>query len=112
MTLQRFGDFLGAKYRCLRIVAEGKRAAVTSWQTQQLSFSFSGAKLFSPTHDLAQLLNLSALLISAQFGIAHDVDEKNMGDFQSEFRFPFVPHRGMNLGGSGEALYINFSPNN
>jgi hypothetical protein len=67
--------------------------------------------LFSPAHDLAQLLNVSALFISAQFGIAHDVDEKNVGDFQSEFRFLFVRHRGMNLGGSGEGLYINFSPN-
>jgi hypothetical protein len=51
---------------------------------------------------------LSALLVSAQFGVAHDVDEKDMGDFQSEFRFLLVRHRGMNLGGSGEALYINF----
>jgi hypothetical protein len=32
-----------------------------------------------------------------------------VGDFQSEFRFLFVPHRGMNLGGSDAALYINFS---
>ena len=64
--------------------------------------------MLSPAHDLAQLLHLSALFVSAQFGIAHDVDEKNVGDFQSEFRFLFVRHRGMNLGGSGKALYINF----
>ena len=51
---------------------------------------------------------MSALLVNAQFGITHDVDEKNVGDFQSAFRFLFVRHRGMNLGGSGDALYINF----
>jgi hypothetical protein len=51
---------------------------------------------------------LSALLVNTQFGIAHDVDEKNMGDLQSESRFLFVRHRGMNLGGSAEALYMNF----
>jgi hypothetical protein len=55
-------------------------------------------------------MNLSALFVNPQFGIAHDVDEKNVGDFQSEFRFLFIPHRGMNLGGSCKALYINFSP--
>jgi hypothetical protein len=54
--------------------------------------------------------SISALLVDAQFGIAHDVDEKNVCDLQSEFRFLFVPHRGFNLGGSGDALYINFSP--
>jgi len=32
----------------------------------------------------------------------------NVGDFQAEFRSLFVPHRRMNLGASGEALYINF----
>jgi len=31
-----------------------------------------------------------------------------VGDFQSEFRFLFVSHRGMSLGGSCKALYINF----
>jgi hypothetical protein len=66
-------------------------------------------ELLSPADDLAQRINLRALLVNPQFGIAHDVDEKNVGDFQSEFRFLFVPHRGMNLGGSGEGLYINFS---
>src|SRR5207302_9001726 len=109
MTLQRFCDFLGANYRRLRAVAECKRATVTGRQPQQLSFSFSSTELFSPADDLAQLLNLSALLVRAQFGVAHDVDEKNMGNFQSAFRFLLVRHRGMNLGGSGEALYINFS---
>jgi hypothetical protein len=64
--------------------------------------------LLSPADDLAQLLNLRALLVNAQFGIAHDVDEKNVGDFQSEFRFLFLPHPRMNLGGSGEVLYTNF----
>ena len=64
--------------------------------------------MLGPAHDLAQLLHLSALLVSAQFGIANDVDEKNMGDFQPEFRFLFVRHWGMNLGGSGKALYIIF----
>src|SRR4029077_9251248 len=102
---------LGAKYRRLRVVAESKRATVTGRQTQQLSFSLSGAELLSPAHDLAQRLNLSALLVSAQLGITHDVDEKNVGDFQSKFRFPFVRHRRMNLGGSGKTLYINFWPN-
>ena len=110
MTLECLGDFLGAKYRCLRVVTESKRAAVTGRQSQQLSFSFSGAVLLGPPHDLAQLLYLSALLVNAQFGIAHDVDEKNMGDLQSDFRFRFVRHRGMNLGGSDKALYINFLP--
>jgi hypothetical protein len=34
-----------------------------------------------------------------------------MGDLQSAFRFRFVRHRDMNLGGSDKALYINFLPN-
>jgi hypothetical protein len=48
---------------------------------------------------------LSALPVNAQFGIAYDVDDKNL---QSAFRFLFVRHRGMNLGGSCKTLYINF----
>jgi hypothetical protein len=104
----RLGNFLGTKYRCLRAVAEGERAAVTGRQSQQFSFGLSDSELLSPPHDLAQLLNLDALLVNAQFGIAHDVDEKNMGDLPPEFRFLFVRHRGMNPDGSGKALYINF----
>jgi hypothetical protein len=46
--------------------------------------------------------------VNAQFRIAHDVDEKNVGDFQSEFRFLIVAHRVINLGGSREVLYTNF----
>jgi len=66
------------------LLRKSKRATITGWQPQQFSFSFSSAELLSPAHDLAQLFNLSALLVNAQFGIAHDVDEKNVGDFQSD----------------------------
>jgi hypothetical protein len=52
---------------------------------------------------------LRALFRGTQLGITHDVDEKNVGDFQPEFRFLFLAHRGMNLCSSAEALYIIFT---
>ena len=45
-------------------------------------------------HDLAQFLNVRALLSSAQFGIADDVDEKDVRDLEAEFRFLLVGHIG------------------
>ena len=109
ISFQRFGNFFGAKNRCLRAVAESKRAAVTGRQSQQFSFRFSSAELLSSANDLAQFLDLGALLVNAQLGIADDVNEKDMGYLQSELRFLLVAHRGMNLGGFGEALYLIFT---
>jgi hypothetical protein len=68
-------------------------------------FAFYVADPRSSIHHLEQIKNFAHLL---GFWQSFDVDEKNVGDRQSEFRFLFVRHRGMNLGGSGEALYINF----
>jgi len=74
-----------------------KRATVTGWQQQQFPFRFSGAELLGPAHDLAQLLDLSALFVNAQFGIAHDVDEKDIGDFQFNLFFNLSRHGGKKL---------------
>jgi hypothetical protein len=87
---------------------ESKHAAIAGRQPEQLSFHLSGWNCSVPRTISRNVSNLSALFVNPQFGIAHDVDEKNVGDFQSEFRFLLGSHRGVNLGGSGKGLYINF----
>jgi hypothetical protein len=75
-------------------VAKDKRAAVTGWQTEELSFGFGSTKLVGSAHDRAQFLNVRALLGGAQFGIADDVDEEDVRDLEAESRFLLVGHIG------------------
>jgi hypothetical protein len=71
-------------------VAKDQRASVTGRQTEEFSFGFGSAKLVGSTHDLAQCLNVRALLCGAQFGITDDVDKEDVRDLKAEFRFLLV----------------------
>ena len=93
MIPERVGNLNRAKDGHFQ-VAKDERAAVTGRQTEEFSFGFGSAKLVGSAHDLAQFLNVRALLCGAQFGIADDVDEKNMRDLEAEFRFLLVGHIG------------------
>ena len=93
MIPQRVGNLNRAKNWRFQ-VAKDERAAVTGRQTEEFSFGFGGAKLVGSAHDLAQFLNVRALLCGAQFGIADDVDEKDVRDLEAEFRFLLVGHVG------------------
>ena len=77
MIPQRVGNFNRAKNWRFQ-VAKDERAAVTGRQTEEFSFGLGSAKLVGSAHDLAQFLNVRALLCGAQFGIADDVDEKDV----------------------------------
>src|SRR6476469_10630414 len=93
MISQRVGNLNRAKNWRFQ-VAKVKRAAVTGRQTEKFSFGFGNAKLVGSAHDLAQCLNVRALLCGAQFGVADNVDEKDVRDLEAEFRFLLVGHIG------------------
>src|SRR6476469_5719180 len=107
MISQRVGNINRAKDWRFQ-VAKDKRAAVTGRQTEEFSFGFGGAKLVGSAHDLAQFLNVRALLCGAQFGIADDVDEKDVRDLRRSFVFCSSGISGVILRGYGESLYMNF----
>src|SRR6202030_2669575 len=91
MVPQRFANFDGTQNRRFQ-TAEDERATVAGRQAQQFSLGFSRAKLLGTADDFAQFLNLRALLSRAQLGIAHDVDEEHVRDFESQFWFLIFSH--------------------
>src|SRR5262249_7763021 len=72
MASQRFGNFNRAENGRFQ-TAKDERTAVPGWQPQEFSLGVGRAKLLG-------------------VGIADDVDEKHVGDFQSQFRFLIVSH--------------------
>jgi len=80
--LERFTDLKGTKHRRFRSRPKNQRSAVTGWKPQQFAFGLRRFELFCRLNNRLQRLELFALLINQQFGIADDVDEQDMSDFE------------------------------
>jgi hypothetical protein len=52
----------------------------------------SGAELLCGADNLAEFLQLLALLVNEQLGIPHNIDEKNVPDFQFDIGRGFLRH--------------------
>jgi hypothetical protein len=82
MALQRLADFQRAPNRSFRVIEEDKGHPVSHWKPKQPVRRCRTPELIRVAHDFIQLLLRPPLVVDQQFGVAHNVHEQDVGNFE------------------------------
>ena len=89
-------DFNRALRRRFRTGVEDQRHAVARWNFYQPTRSFGFLELIRTADDCRQFVNYRPLFVNRKLGVADNVDEKDMRDFEPNLLFDLGGHA-MNL---------------
>jgi len=92
LLFDRAADLECAFHRIFRAAIENQRHAIAGREFKQLVVASSFAEFVRRLNDLIQLFDGSPLIVGRHFGIRHDVDKKDVGDFELNFLFNLGRH--------------------
>src|SRR5215831_6206153 len=87
MLPYRTTNFQRAFHRRFRRIIKNQRHPVAGWNCYQPMVSVGFPKLFRLADDLVQRLELAALLIDQELGVADDVDKEHVGYLELDLLF-------------------------
>ena len=84
MVLECPADFQRTFDRRFRAVVKNQRHPVPCWNLDQSTRCFGTAEFVRVSNNLIERIEQRALLVYQQLGVANDIDEKNVADFQPD----------------------------
>src|SRR5262249_10670290 len=87
MLLYRAANFQRAFHRRFRRIVKDQRHPITGWNCYQAMVRVGFPELFRLADDLVERLELAALLIDQELGVADDVDKEHVGYFELDLLF-------------------------
>src|SRR5215471_7943135 len=87
MLLDGAANFQRAFHRRFRRVVKDQRHPITGWNGDQAMISFRFPELLRLADDLVERLELAALLIDQELGVADDVDKEHVGYLELDLLF-------------------------